>query len=56
MSINNRLEAAHRHGTANEAELRQSKVAGCFYCTSVFPVTEVTHFLENDARPSALSV
>ena len=48
MPINNRLEAAHRHCTANEAELRQSKVAGCFYCTSVFPATEVTHFLENE--------
>ena len=48
MSINNRLEAAHRHCTANETELRQSKVAGCFYCTSVFPATEVTRFLENE--------
>jgi hypothetical protein len=48
MFINHGLEAAHRHCTANEAELRQRKVAGCFSCTSVFPVTEVTHFLENE--------
>jgi hypothetical protein len=48
MPINTRLEAAHRHCTANEDELRQSKVAGCFYCTSVFPATAVTQFLENE--------
>ena len=33
-----RLAVAHRHCTANEAELRKSKVAGCFYCKAVFPV------------------
>ena len=48
MPVNNRLEAAHRHCTANEAELRQSKIAGCFYCTSVFPVIEVIQFLESE--------
>jgi hypothetical protein len=48
MPINTRLEAAHRHCTANEDELRQSKVAGCFYCKSVFPATAVTQFLKNE--------
>jgi hypothetical protein len=48
MPINDRLEAAHRHCTANEDALRQSKVAGCFYCNSVFPAIEVTQFLENE--------
>jgi hypothetical protein len=48
MPVNTSLEAAHRHCTANEAELRQSQVAGCFYCTSVFLATEVIQFLENE--------
>jgi hypothetical protein len=48
MPINIRLEAAHRHCTGNGGELRQSKVAGCFYCKSVFPATAVTQFLENE--------
>ena len=48
MSSNQRLEAAHQHCRANESELRQSNVAGCFYCQSVFPATKVTHFLENE--------
>jgi hypothetical protein len=48
MAVNTRLEAAHRHCTANEDELRQSKVAGCFYCTSVFPATAVSQFLKNE--------
>jgi hypothetical protein len=48
MPINTRLEAAHRHCTANEDELRQSKAAGCFYCKSIFPAAAVTQFLENE--------
>ena len=48
MPINLKLEAAHRHCTANEDELRKSKVAGGFYGKSVFPATTVTQFLENE--------
>jgi hypothetical protein len=48
MPIDNRLEAVHRHCTANENELRKSKVAGCFYCKSIFPAIEATQFLENE--------
>jgi hypothetical protein len=48
MPINNTFEAVHRHCTAHKDELRWSKIAGCFYCTSVFPATAVTQFLENE--------
>lgn len=48
MPINTRLEAAHRHCTANEDELRQSNAAGCFYCKAIFPTAAVTQFLEHE--------
>ena len=48
MPLNTRLEAAHRHCTANEDELRQSKAAECFSGKSICPAATVTQFLESE--------
>ena len=35
------LKAAHKHCTANRAEIERSEFCGCFYCQSVFRADEV---------------
>ena len=42
------LENAHIHCTGNEGALRESTIAGCFYCSEIFRPTEVKDFLEGE--------
>ncbi len=42
------LSAAHSHCTSNQAEIEASQVAGCFYCLSTYPASQVTEFLDGE--------
>lgn len=35
------LLAAHRHSSNNRDEVEASQICGCFYCSQIFPATEI---------------
>ena len=39
---------AHSHSTHNCNELSKSKMAGCFYCKSIFDPKEITEWTDDD--------
>jgi hypothetical protein len=42
------LNAAHRNSSRHKAELLQSDVCGCFYCSETFAPTAITRWLEDE--------
>jgi hypothetical protein len=42
------LNAAINFATGNEKALKESEKAGCYYCLSIYPSSEVTEILKGE--------
>ena len=47
MSIKQAEEKAHKHSSKHREELNQSEECGCFNCISIYPPTEIKHWIDN---------
>lgn len=49
---------AHSHCVRNQAELKESAIAGCFYCLQTYPADEVWEYIkeltEDEERTTAM--
>jgi hypothetical protein len=41
------LDAAHKHSIHHRAELEQSTICGCFYCSAIFSPSEITEWIDD---------
>jgi hypothetical protein len=44
------IRDAHTHCTRNGIELEKSTTCGCFYCTSIFPPSEIVDWVEEKSE------
>lgn len=47
MSPDDDLELAHAHSSDHRAELEASTECGCFYCTRMFPPSEIVEWIDD---------
>ena len=43
-----RLERVHKHSSNHRSEILSSEVCGCFYCTDIFPLSEIIEWVDED--------
>ena len=45
-----KLQSAHSHSANHRAEIRASKLCGCFYCRTVYPPDKIKDWVDEDSK------
>lgn len=49
MRVSRNATAAHRHASHHKAEVRGSRLCGCFYCLETFPPSDIAEWVGRPA-------